>query len=159
MNKDASIDDYCEHVSKSCVWSPIFVREALVDDITLVSFLSNLNGVIVHDSSHNPIKWDLNSKGIFTVKSFYIKPKGMILLSNEILNAFVILYPLTKCIVDGNVGDTSYKLGYSRFKHFLATIVTHTFYPLSLPQPHYLFHLYMHLTTKYLRLLFDLHAS
>ena len=44
-----------------------------MDDITLVSFLSTLNGIIVHDSPHDSVKWDLNSNGIFSVKSFYMK--------------------------------------------------------------------------------------
>lgn len=39
VNKDALVDDYCEHVSESCVSSSIFVRDTFVDDITLVSFL------------------------------------------------------------------------------------------------------------------------
>lgn len=73
VNKGASVD-YCEHVSGSRVWSTISIRDAFVDDITLVSFLSMFKGIIVHDSSHDSVKWDLNSNGIFVVKSFYMKP-------------------------------------------------------------------------------------
>lgn len=40
VNEDASVDDYCEHVSRSCVCSPIFVQGAFVVGDTFVSFLS-----------------------------------------------------------------------------------------------------------------------
>lgn len=40
VNKDALVDDYCEHVSESYVSSSIFFRDAFVYGITLVSFLS-----------------------------------------------------------------------------------------------------------------------
>lgn len=43
------------------------------DDITLVSFLSKLNGITINDSSNDSVKWDLNFNGIFTVKAFYMK--------------------------------------------------------------------------------------
>ena len=61
------------------MWSPIFVGNALVDVITLVSFLSKLNGIPTlfpyqkKDSSHDSVQWDLDFNGIFTVKSFYLK--------------------------------------------------------------------------------------
>lgn len=44
-----------------------------MDVITLVSFLSKLSGITAHDSSHDSFKWNPNCKGIFTIKSFYIK--------------------------------------------------------------------------------------
>ena len=44
-----------------------------MNDINLVSFLSKLHGITVHHSSYDSVKWDLNPKGIFTVKSFYMK--------------------------------------------------------------------------------------
>jgi len=55
VNKDALVADYCEHVSGSHMWSPIFVRNAFVDDITLVSFLSKLYRIAVHGSPHDSV--------------------------------------------------------------------------------------------------------
>ena len=52
-NKDASFADYREQVSGSFVWSPVFVGDAFVHDLTLVSFLSMLNGITIQDSSHD----------------------------------------------------------------------------------------------------------
>jgi len=41
--------------------------------ITLVSFQAKLHGSAFYDSPHDSVKWDLNSNGIFFVKSFYMK--------------------------------------------------------------------------------------
>ena len=30
-NKEATVAAYCDHVSGLCIWSPIFIRDALVD--------------------------------------------------------------------------------------------------------------------------------
>ena len=73
VNKGALVVDCCELGSRSHVWSLTFVWDAFVHDITLVSFLSKLNGIAIHDSPHNSIKWNHNSNGIFFVKSFYMK--------------------------------------------------------------------------------------
>ena len=62
-----------KHVFGSCVWSPIFVQDAFVNDGILVIFLSKSNGIIVQDSSHDLVRWDLHSNGIFAVKFFYMK--------------------------------------------------------------------------------------
>ena len=37
-SKDALVDDYCEHVSGSHMWSSIFGRDSFVDDVTLLAF-------------------------------------------------------------------------------------------------------------------------
>jgi len=60
-------------VSGSCIWLPIFIRDALVDDASLRSLLIKLNGISLGQSSLDPVRWDLNPKGSFTVKSFYMK--------------------------------------------------------------------------------------
>jgi len=44
-----------------------------LNGITLVSFLSMLNGITIQDSSNDSVRWDLMSKGIFTVKSYHTK--------------------------------------------------------------------------------------
>jgi len=54
------------------VWAPVFIRDAFVDDSTLSSFLNKLNEVTPNDSN-DEVSWDLNSKGVFTVKSYYLK--------------------------------------------------------------------------------------
>ena len=73
INIDASVDDHCEHVSRSHVGSPNFVRNAFINELILVSFLSKLNEIIVHDSPHDSVNRDLNSNGIFSTKSFYME--------------------------------------------------------------------------------------
>jgi len=69
VNKDA---DYCQSGPDAVVWFPIFIRNAFVDDTILTSFLNKLNEITPQDST-DAVSWDLNSKGIFTVKSYYLK--------------------------------------------------------------------------------------
>ena len=71
-DKDATIADYCQRGSAVVVWTPIFIRDAFVDDITLVAFLNLLNGFSPLDSP-DAVIWNLNSRGAFTVKSYYLK--------------------------------------------------------------------------------------
>ena len=67
VNKDA---DYCQSGPDAVVWFPIFIRNAFVDDTILTSFLNKLNETTPQDST-DAVSWDLNSKRIFTVKSYY----------------------------------------------------------------------------------------
>jgi len=71
-NRDATIADYCHRDNGAVVWSPIFIRDAFVDDTSLASFLNKLNEINTRDSP-NAVIWNLNSKGVFTVKSYYFK--------------------------------------------------------------------------------------
>ena len=52
---------------------PIFVWDGFFDDDALVSFFNKLNSHNLGDSSQDSVKWDLNPKGEFTVKSFYLQ--------------------------------------------------------------------------------------
>ena len=49
-----------------------FIRDAFVDDTIVTSFLNKLNEVTPQDST-DAVSWDLNSKGFFTVTSYYLK--------------------------------------------------------------------------------------
>ena len=71
-NRDVSIADYYRSGPGVAVWAPVFIRDAFVDDSTLSSFLTKLNEVTPHDSN-DEVSWDLNSKGVFTIKSYYLK--------------------------------------------------------------------------------------
>ena len=42
-----------------------------MDDTSLATFLNKLNGITPLDSP-DVVTWNLNSKGIFTVKSYYL---------------------------------------------------------------------------------------
>ena len=64
-------------ITSTIVWSPVFIRDALVDDTILATFLRKLSEFSPQDSP-DVVAWDLNSKGFFTVKSYYLK-----LLSNS----------------------------------------------------------------------------
>ena len=64
-NKDESVVDYREQVFGSFVWAPIFTRDAFVDDLTLVSFLSILHGISILDCSHDSVRWKY---GIFCLR-------------------------------------------------------------------------------------------
>ena len=44
VNRDAPIADYCQHGPSTIVWSPVFIRDALVDDTILATFLNKLSG-------------------------------------------------------------------------------------------------------------------
>jgi len=50
-NKEATVAAYCDNVSGLCIWSPIFIRDALVDDASLISLLIKLNGILIGQSS------------------------------------------------------------------------------------------------------------
>ena len=50
-----------------------FVQDRFVEDDTLVSLFNKLNDTKLEDSSHNMVKWDLDSKRDFTVKSYNLK--------------------------------------------------------------------------------------
>jgi len=54
---------------------PVFVRDGFVEDDTIVSFFSKLNDARLGDSPHDIVRWDLelDSKGDFMVKSYYLK--------------------------------------------------------------------------------------
>ena len=64
---------YCDIASGLCIWSPIFIRDALVDDASIISLHIKLNGILIGQSSPDSVRWDLNPKGSFTVKSYYLR--------------------------------------------------------------------------------------
>jgi len=75
VNRDAVMADFCQRGPSTFVWSPDFIRDALVDDTILATFLSKLSEISLHESP-DAVTWDF-PKGFFIVKSYYLK-----LLSN-----------------------------------------------------------------------------
>ena len=60
------------NMPSTIVWSPVFIPDALVDETILATFLSKLSEIALHYSP-NAVAWDLNPKGFFTVKFYYLK--------------------------------------------------------------------------------------
>ena len=53
---------------------PIFVRDSFADDVdNVLRFFSKLLETNPDDSTTDKVRWKLNSKGCFTVRSFYMK--------------------------------------------------------------------------------------
>ena len=50
----------------------VFIRNAFAYDAILSSFLNKLKESTPKDS-RNVVTWDFNSRGVFTVKSYYLK--------------------------------------------------------------------------------------
>uniref|UniRef100_A0A7C9ALA2 Reverse transcriptase domain-containing protein n=1 Tax=Opuntia streptacantha TaxID=393608 RepID=A0A7C9ALA2_OPUST len=73
QDKEAFVADYRVLGTDSSVWRPVFVRDSFADDDTLVRFFSKLSGTISVGSTSDKVRWRLNSKGCYTVKSFYLK--------------------------------------------------------------------------------------
>ena len=49
-DKDATIADYYLRRSGAVVWTPIFIRDAFVDDTSLATFVNKLNEITPLDS-------------------------------------------------------------------------------------------------------------
>jgi len=63
MDMNASVSDYQECVSNINVWLPIFVREDLVEDDTLISFLNKLKKVkLGNPCMMRIVSWDLTKE-------------------------------------------------------------------------------------------------
>ena len=50
MCLNATIADFCQRAPSTFVWSPVFIRDALVDDTIFATFLSKLSEISLHDS-------------------------------------------------------------------------------------------------------------
>jgi len=72
VNRDATIAYYYHHGLGAVVWYPVFIRNAFVDDTSMGTFVNKLNPITPKDS-FDAVTCDLNSKGVFTVKSYYLK--------------------------------------------------------------------------------------
>ena len=51
----------------------VFVWGGFIDDGAMLSFFNKLNEANLGDSSLHKVRWDLNTKGCFIVRSFYLK--------------------------------------------------------------------------------------
>jgi len=60
-------------VCGSFVWAPVFVQGGFIDDGAVLSFFKKLNDANLGDFSFDKVTWDLNTKGCFIVRSFYLK--------------------------------------------------------------------------------------
>jgi len=65
--------DYRAQRTNSAVWMPVVVRDGFADDGVLLRFFSKLSEINPDDSSIDKVRWKLNTKGCFTVRSFYLK--------------------------------------------------------------------------------------
>ena len=65
------------------VWAPVFVRDRFID--TLLRFFDKLNEANLGDSTSGKVRWDLNSKGCFTVRSHYLNLHDLNYSSSETL--------------------------------------------------------------------------
>ena len=74
------------------VWSLIFICNAFTDDNDTIPaiFRNKLNEITVLDSS-DVVTWDLNCKGVSTVKSYY-------------LHLLILLSPLSLVLLGGSLG-------------------------------------------------------
>ena len=52
---------------------PVFVRDGFADDDALIRFFSKLSEINPDVSTTDKVKWKLNTKECFTVRSFYLK--------------------------------------------------------------------------------------
>ena len=59
MDRNVSVADYWEQVSDNKIWAPVFVRDGLVDDDSLVSFFNKLIEAKLGECSIDRVRWDL----------------------------------------------------------------------------------------------------
>ena len=77
--------DYRVLGTDSSVWRPIFVWDSFADDDTLVRFFCKLSETNHVGSTSDKVRWKLNSKGCYIVKSFYLKLLNLNYLKREIM--------------------------------------------------------------------------
>lgn len=68
-DRNTLIAYYQEHLSRGYVYAPIFVRDGFIDDDTLIIFFNKLNEANLRDSSLDKVRWDLNIRGGFPIRS------------------------------------------------------------------------------------------
>uniref|UniRef100_A0A7C9AS09 Reverse transcriptase zinc-binding domain-containing protein n=1 Tax=Opuntia streptacantha TaxID=393608 RepID=A0A7C9AS09_OPUST len=73
QDREASVADYHVQGTNSSVWVPVFVREGFANDDGLLRLFSKLSEISIDTSSTDKVRWKLNTKGCFTVRSFYLK--------------------------------------------------------------------------------------
>ena len=82
-DREASVAGYRVQGIDSSVWRPIFVRDSFADDDSVVRFFSKLSETNPNGYTSDKVSWKLESKGCFTVKSFYLKLLSLDYLSRE----------------------------------------------------------------------------
>jgi len=73
QEREASVADYHVQGTNNSVWMPVFMRDGFADDDGLLKFFSKLSEITIDASSTDKVRWKLNTKGCFTVRSFYLK--------------------------------------------------------------------------------------
>jgi len=73
VDRNVSVADYWQQVSRNNIWAPVFARDGFVDDDSLVSFFYKLSEAKLGESSIDGVRWDLNTRGCCNVRSFYLK--------------------------------------------------------------------------------------
>ena len=61
VDKDATIAEYYHCGKGAIVWSPVFIRDAFMDDTRLATFLDKLNEITPLDSP-DAVTWNLTLK-------------------------------------------------------------------------------------------------
>jgi len=84
-DREASVADYWVQGNVSSVWRPIFVRDSFADDDTLVRFFSVLSETNPDGFTSDKVRWKLEPKGCFSVKSFYLKLLSLNYSTREIM--------------------------------------------------------------------------
>ena len=69
--------DYNVQGTNSSVWMPVFVQDGFADDDGLLRFFSKLSEITIDASSTDKVRWKLNTKGCFTMRSFYLKLRSL----------------------------------------------------------------------------------
>ena len=84
-DREASVADYWVQGNVSSVWRPIFVRDSFADDDILVRFFSKLPETNPDGFTSDKVRWKLEPKGCFSVKSFYLKLLSLKYSTREIM--------------------------------------------------------------------------
>ena len=71
--REATIANYLERAPGTNVWSSVFVQDGFLRMTLLYTFFKKLNDVKLGDSLHDMVKWLLDTKGDFTLKSYCLK--------------------------------------------------------------------------------------
>jgi len=72
LDRNTSVPHYRVQGSDNSVWMTVFVRDKFAND-TLLRFFNKLSEAIPTDSTTDKVRWKLNTRGSFTVGSFYMK--------------------------------------------------------------------------------------
>ena len=85
LDRNTSVPHYRVQGSDNSVWMLVFVLDMFVDDDTLLRFFSKLKEANLANFTTDEVRLKLNTKGCFTVRSFYLKLLHLNYSASEIL--------------------------------------------------------------------------